>query len=101
MLVGDTANTFLYWNHIGISGTAESRARTMVAGTIVASIALYLLIVLAGVADEKSEKVETSGEPTGETYGGRYVPKPGESPGAYSPAYAVEGAQQRGEAPGY
>ena len=96
MLVGDTANTFLYWNHIGLSGTAESRARTMVAGTIVASISLYVLILIIGVADEKGEKIETTGEPTGETYGGRYVPKPGtEETGTYSPAYAPE-TQARG-----
>jgi hypothetical protein len=84
MLVGDTANTFNLWNHLGFSKTAEDRARVMIAGTIIVSIAMYLLIMLIGIADEKGEKVQTSGEPTGETFGGRYVPKPGTTP------YAVE-----------
>lgn len=76
MLVGDTTNTYLYWNHLGLGSTALSRARTMVAGGIIASIAFYILILLIGFADEKGEKVETSGEPTGETYGGRYMAGP-------------------------
>ena len=75
------------WNHLGFSGQAIDRARVMIAGTIIATIGLYLTILLVGHADEKGEKIETSGEPTGETYGGRYVPKPGTTPGS---PYAVE-----------
>ena len=81
MLVGDTANTFLSWNHLGFTGTAKSRARTVVAGSVMASIGLYLLIVLIGIVDEKGEKVAETGEPTGETYGGRFIAKPGSTPG--------------------
>ena len=89
MLVSDTANTFNLWNHLGFGKTAVDRARVMIAGSIIVSIALYLLILLIGVADEKGEKVEMSGEPKQgeETYGGRYVPKPGTTPGS---PYAVE-----------
>jgi hypothetical protein len=89
MLVSDTANTFNIWNHLGFGKVAKDRARAMIAGSIIVSIALYLLICLIGVADEKGEKVEVSGEPKEgeETYGGRYVPKPGTTPGA---PYAVE-----------
>jgi hypothetical protein len=88
MLVGDTANTFNLWNHLGFSGQTEDRARVMIAGSIFVSIALYLIILLVGVADEKGEKVETSGEPSAgeETYGGRYVSKPGTSPYAVEPS---------------
>lgn len=89
MLVGDTANTYKLWNHLGFSGRPLDRARVMIAGSIIVSIALYLLILLVGVADEKGEKMETSGEPSAgeETYGGRYAAKPGTSPGS---PYAVE-----------
>ncbi len=89
MLVGDTANTYNLWNHLGFGRTAVDRARVMIAGSIIASIALYLLIFVVGIADEKGEKIETSGEPPAgeETYGGRYVPKPGTTPGS---PYAVE-----------
>jgi len=61
----------------------------MIAGSIIASIALYLTILLVGIADEKGEKVETSGEPSKgeETYGGRYERGPGTSPGS---PYSVE-----------
>ena len=99
MLVGDLANTFLYWNHLGMSKTAKDRARVMVAGAIISSIALYVIILLAGVVDEKGEKRENTGEPAGETYGGRYIPKPGTGAGA-SPTsvlpYGVETPPSRG-----
>ena len=102
MLVGDATNTFYYWNHAGFSSTAKDRARTMLAGGIIASIALYVLLFLVGVADEKAEKVETTGEPTGETLGGRYQPKPGTEAaapagvsefGQYNPTYEEQGGR--------
>ena len=92
MLVSDTANTYNYWNHVGLSGTTKSRAETIMAGSIISAIALYVIIILVGLADENAEKVETSGEPTGETYGGRYVPKPGTETTQYNPTF--EGGAQ-------
>jgi hypothetical protein len=58
----------------------------MGAGAVIASVGMYLLIGLVGLVDEKEEKVETTGEPGGETYGGRYEPKPGAT-ALYNPAY--------------
>ena len=87
MLLGDTANTYLYYNSLpALDDTLSERARTMVAGAIISSIAIYLIIILAGIADEKGEKVEETGEPKGETYGGRFEPKAGTT-GPYASPY--------------
>lgn len=93
MLVGDVASTFFYWKHLGVGGTPQDRAMTMLAGAIIASIALYLLILTVGVVDEKRERVEATGEPKGETYGGVYLPKEGTEPagGTFNATYEAEG----------
>jgi len=90
MLAGDTSNTFFLWNHLDVSSTAKSRARTMLAGGIVSSMALYILIGLIGIVDEGAEMVADTGEPKGQTYGGRYVPESGAEQ-HYTP-YGGEGA---------
>lgn len=99
MLAGDTANTFLQWNHLGMTKTATDRARTTAAGAIIASIGLYILIILIGLVDEKGEKVAQTGEPKGQTYGGRYVPSPGTEQqfeyGTYGGRQMGEGQMQR------
>ncbi len=71
MLVGDAANSFQAFSHLGLSGATAARARTFTAGSIIASVGLYALIMLAGVVDERSEGVVDTGEPHGETHGGR------------------------------
>jgi hypothetical protein len=71
MLVGDAANSFQAFSHVGLSGETAARARTFTAGSIIASVGLYALILLAGVVDERSEGVVDTGEPRGETRGGR------------------------------
>lgn len=86
MLLGDLTNTFLYYNNLNIPGAGGSRARVTVAGGIVTSIACYLMLILMGVVDEKKETKPSSGEPTGETMGGRFVPKSGTSM-TYNPTY--------------
>jgi len=84
MLTGDTANTFYQFKYLGLSSTAVDRARTMLAGAIIASIGLYPMLMLIGFVDEKGEQVADTGEPGGETYGGRYAPKPGSEPTQYA-----------------
>ena len=71
MLVGDAANTFQAFSHLGLAGATAARARTFTSGAIVASVGLYALIMLAGVVDEGKEGVVDTGEPRGETRGGR------------------------------
>lgn len=54
-------------------------------GAIIASFGLFLLIGSIGLVDEKEERVETTGEPKGVTYGGRHVPPPGAA--SFNPTY--------------
>lgn len=93
MLCGDAANTFNYWNHVPVGSTAVARARTMMAGCIVSAISLFVIIILVGIVDEKSERLETTGEPTGETYGGRYTQKPGTETSQYNPTFSQEAGE--------
>lgn len=54
-LTMNTANTFLYIGDGGwsaISGLFRARARVTVAGAIISSIALFLMLILAGMHDE-------------------------------------------------
>jgi hypothetical protein len=88
MLVGDMANTYFAGKHLGLPSATRDRANTMLAGAIVASIGLYPMIALIGFVDEKEEMALPTGEPTGDTYGGRYQSKPGEA--AYNPAFEPE-----------
>jgi hypothetical protein len=87
MLLGDMANTFLFFNDLAFNGETKSRARTVVAGSIIASIGFYCTVIGAGIVDEDQERQEKTDAPTGETYGGRYGDIPEDPTSTYNPTY--------------
>ena len=88
MLVGDTANTNMAGKHMNVRSSVEDRMNTLLAGCIVASIGLYSIIAVLGIVDEKQEMRKPTGEPTGETYGGRYETHPQQT--EYNPTFQTE-----------
>lgn len=52
MLLMDTANTFLYFNQVDVSGGFKDRTRVTFAGGLISSIGVFLLIIFLGMHDE-------------------------------------------------
>ncbi|KAL4439221.1 hypothetical protein ABPG77_004123 [Micractinium sp. CCAP 211/92] len=91
ILLMDTCNTFFYFNGLNLSGTTKDRARVTLAGAIIATIALFALVLALGVFDEETGKANRrggTGEPVGETYGGVYQPGAAEKGTAEAATYA-------------
>lgn len=87
MLVGDTANTYFAGKHLNLRSTIEDRTNTLLAGSIIASVGLYCMIIVLGIVDEKQETRKPTGEPTGETYGGRYQSQPEQTEYTSNPTF--------------
>lgn len=90
MLLGDTSNTFLSFNDLAVTSQTRSRARTLTAGAIIASVGFYMVLICAGIVDEKEELKEKSEAPTGETHGGRLGNESNVDPtmpATYNPTY--------------
>ncbi|KAI7836797.1 hypothetical protein COHA_009342 [Chlorella ohadii] len=80
-----------YYNGLPLTGTTKSRSRVTLAGSIIATIALFALIMVIGVFDEEKGKAARrggTGEPKGQTYGGVYQPGPEEQGVAEAATYS-------------